>query len=511
MSSRTESLWRATHPVRSFTPLRGDAAADVAVVGGGISGLTAAVILSREGKRVILLERDHVGSGETGNTTSHLTEAIDGRYQQIATDFGPDGARLVARASRDAIDWIERSVCGSVQCGFQRLPGYLYTERQSDLEWLARELDAAREAGCDVTWDDRPPVPFQTYGAIRWNNQGQVHATAYLEALVSEALANGVQIFDRTRVVGVEEDEPCRVETSAGTVRANDVFVAANVPVNNRVFLHTKIAAYRSYAIAAEVGPPEAAALLWDTDDPYHYTRWQRVGGQTYLIVGGEDHKTGEQVDTDACYGRLLTYARQRYGAGEIAFRWSGQIIEPADGLPFIGLNSMSRHVYVATGYSGNGITFGTVAGMLVSDLMLNRPNAYAELFAATRIKALTAAYDYVKENLQFPIRLITNRLTSINVEDQPIQALRPAGGGIFDSDEGKVAVCRDAKGVIHACSAVCTHLGCDVAWNESEQTWDCPCHGSRFSPDGSVINGPAVSDLRQIPTSNLQRPKTTA
>ncbi len=506
MSSRTESLWHATHQLRSFTPLSGNHETDIAIVGGGITGLTAAVILSRAGQRVTILERDRIGSGETGNTTSHLTEAVDGRYQRIAKDFGSDGARLVARASREAIDWIERSICGGVQCGFQRLPGYLYTEREWDLEWLADELDAARTAGCDVVWDDHPPTPFPTRGAIRWNNQGQVHATAYLEALVDQALATGVRICDATRVVGVHDDEPCRVETTAGTVRANHVFVAANVPVNNRVLLHTKLAAYRSYAIAAAIDPPEVSGLLWDTDNPYHYTRWQRLGGQTYLIVGGEDHKTGEEVETEACYDRLLTYARQRYGISEVAFRWSGQIIEPADGLPFIGLNAMSQRVYVATGYSGNGMTFGTSAGMIVSDQILGKPNPYAELFDATRIKLLASAYDYVKENIQVAVHLITNRLTSIDVEDQPIQALRPGDGGIFESDEGKVAVCRDATGVIHACSAVCTHLGCDVGWNEAEQTWDCPCHGSRFSPDGAVLNGPAVGDLRRIPVTTLAR-----
>ena len=194
MSTRTESLWRATHPVRGFSPLAGDLLADVAIVGGGVSGLTAAVILSREGKRVVLVECDRIGSGETGNTTSHLTEAVDGRYHRLAKDFGVDATRLVAAASRDAISWIERSICGAVQCGFQRLPGYLYTERESDLGWLADELDAARQAGCDVEWDDRAPAPFDTRGAIRWNNQGQVHATAYLEALLTQALGHGVQI-----------------------------------------------------------------------------------------------------------------------------------------------------------------------------------------------------------------------------------------------------------------------------------------------------------------------------
>ncbi len=505
MSNRTESLWRATHQLPSFPPLSADLTTEVAIVGGGISGLTAAVILSRAAKQVVVLERDGIGSLETSNGTGHLTEAVDGRYQRIAKDFGTDGARLAARASRDAIDWIERESRGRGECGFERLPGYLYTEHEWDVGWLEDGLDAARLAGCDVAWEDYPPVPFETWGAIRFNNQAQVHGTAYLATLVDEAVANGVRIYHGTPVVGVHDGEPCRVETPAGTVRAHHVFVAANVPVNNRVLLHTRIAAYRSYAIAAEIAPPDASALLWDTGDPYHYTRWQHVGGVTYLIVGGEDHQAGEEVDTEACYGRLLTYARQRYGVSDIAFRWSGQIIEPADGLPFIGRNALSERVYVATGYGGNGMTFGTVAGMLVSDQILGRPNPYVELFDATRIKPLASAYDYVQENAQVAGRLSTNRLTSIDVEDQPVQALAPGTGGIFESDEGKVAVCRDTAGAIHACSAVCTHLGCDVGWNGAEQTWDCPCHGSRFSPDGTVINGPAASDLRRIPVVALR------
>jgi Rieske Fe-S protein len=276
--------------------------------------------------------------------------------------------------------------------------------------------------------------------------------------------------------------------------------------VNNRLLLHTKIAAYRSYAIAHEVRRSEAPSepgLFWDTDDPYHYTRVQQIAGRTYLIVGGEDHRTGEEPDTDACYERLLAYARQRFGMDEAKYRWSGQIIEPVDGLPFIGLNTASRHVYVATGYAGNGITFGTLAGMIVSDLVLGHANPYASLYDATRVKPIASAYDYVAENAPFPAHLLKDRLTSVGTVDRPVESLRPGEGGILSTAEGKVAVCRDRAGSIHSCSAVCTHLGCDVAWNHAEQTWDCPCHGSRFSPEGKVINGPAVTDLswRPIPT----------
>ena len=507
MTSRTESLWRATHQLGGFPALPGSLEADVAIVGGGISGLTAAVILSRAGRRVVLLERDVIGSGETGNTTSHLTEAVDARYKTLISDFGEEGARLVAASSRDAIDWIDAITRQApMDCAFQRVPGYLYTERRPDLEALADELDAARRAGCAVAWSDDVPLPFPAHGAVRWDNQAQVHATAYLDGLLKEAVTQGAQVFENTRVVGVQDGEPCLVETDRGIVRAAHVFVAANVPVNNRVLLHTKIAAYRSYAVAGAHAPAAVTGLFWDTDSPYHYIRTHTVNGHTYLIVGGEDHRTGEKMDTDACYQRLDDYAQRRFGMAGPAFRWSGQIIEPVDGLPFIGLNAGSKQVYVATGYAGNGMTFGTLAGMIVSDAMQGIQNPYARLYDATRVKPLSAAKDYVTENVAFPVHLITDRLTSLNVEDRPVQALSPGEGGIFNSDEGKIAVCRDAQGTVHACSAVCTHLGCDVAWNKAEQTWDCPCHGSRFSPDGAVINGPAVSDLRRIPVTTGAR-----
>ncbi len=510
MAEPTESLWRATHQLRHFQPLQRDAETDVVVVGAGISGLTAAVMLGRRGMRVMVLERERVGSGETANTTSHLTEAVDARYQTLIRDFGEDGAQLVAQSSRDAIDQIEALASRDEAIGFTRVPGYLYTERQSDVEWLANELDAARRAGCAVTWVDDVPLPFTTHGGVRWEHQAQLHATAYLEALVHEALAHGVRVYERTPVVGVHDGEPCRIETEHGLVRARAVFVAANVPVNNRVLLHTKIAAYRSYSMAWDLGSDSAAAraaqvhgLFWDTADPYHYTRVQQTQGRRYLIVGGEDHRTGEESDTEACYARLEAFARDRFGVGAPRFRWSGQIIEPVDGLPFIGTNTASRHVYVATGYAGNGMTFGTLAGMIVSDLIAGRANPYAPLYAATRVKPLAAAYDYLAENALFPAHLVADRLTSLNAEDRPVEALAPGEGGIFATDAGKVAVCRDRSGTLHACSAVCTHLACDVAWNTAEQTWDCPCHGSRFSPEGRVINGPAVSDLswQPVPT----------
>src|SRR5687767_6915694 len=454
MTTPTQSLWRATRAVPRFGPLQRDAETDVVVVGAGISGLTAAALLARGGLRVIVLERDQVGSGETGNTTSHLTEAVDVRFQTLIRDFGEEAARLVAQSGREAIDRIETFAHETGLHGFARVPGFLYTERRVDVESLASELDAARRAGCAVTWVDDVPLPFKTFGGVRWDRQGQVHATAYAAALALEATASGVRIYEQTRVSGVHDGEPCRVETDYGEVRARAVFVAANVPVNNRVLLHTKIAAYRSYAMAWKSNGGRVDGLFWDTDDPYHYTRMEEIDGARYLIVGGEDHRTGEDTGTEGRYAKLEAYARDRFGVAGSEYRWSGQIIEPVDGLPYIGPNTASRHVYVATGYAGNGWTFGTVAGSLVADLIQGKSNRYAELYEATRVKPFTSAYDYVTENVAFPAHLVKDRLTSLNAEDRPVEALRPGEGGIFTSAEGKLAVCRDRHGALHACSA---------------------------------------------------------
>jgi nitrite reductase/ring-hydroxylating ferredoxin subunit len=276
--------------------------------------------------------------------------------------------------------------------------------------------------------------------------------------------------------------------------------VAAHVPISNRVLLHTKLAAYRSYAIAARIASGSAPrGLFWDTEDPYHYTRVQNVGRGTYLIVGGEDHKTGTAEETGECYVRLDEYTRARFPIERIGYRWSGQVIEPVDGLPYIGRNAMSSHLHVATGYSGNGMTFSTLAGMILSDQILGRENKYTDLYSATRITPVASAVDYVTENVDFPKYLVLDRLTRADVEEGTSESVRPGEGGIFTVNGKKAAICRDREGRLHQLSPVCTHLGCDVRWNDAEATWDCPCHGSRFGPDGRVINGPATVDLSRL------------
>jgi len=501
LTGRPQSVWLSTAARPTFPSLAENLTVDVAIVGGGITGITAALLLAETGKRVAVFEKGRLGGGETGHTTAHLTELVDGRYQDLVSDFGIEGARLVSECSRAAIDHIEAwaSTCAP-RCGFVRLPGFLYTERESDVDTLRAESESAAQAGVACSFTTDVPLPFKTHGAIRVDGQGQFHSIRYLFPLTQAIERAGGRIFENTSVIAVEDGDPCRVEAEGGTVTATTVIVAANVPVNNRVAVHTKIAAYRSYAVAMRIKAKNSVnGLFWDTDDPYHYTRTHDIEGEHLLIVGGEDHKVGSEDETEEAFLRLDEYARARFDVSGLAYRWSGQIIEPVDGLPYIGRNPGAGHVYIATGYSGNGMTFGTIAGMMLSDLILRRPNPYAELFDPRRVKPIAAGIDYVRENKDYLAHLAKDRLTNANADPEALDEVPRNEGRIVVVDGKKYAVFRDAHGGVHALSPVCTHLYCDVSWNSAERSWDCPCHGSRFDPEGRVLNGPAVQPLERV------------
>ena len=472
----------------------------MAIVGAGITGITAALLLKRAGKRVALLERNHIVFGETGHTTAHLTEVTDVDTETVISDFGKEAARLVYASTREALERISRFVKEErIDCHFRRVPAYLFTERDSDLEWLRKEADAATQMGLDCTFTEDVPLPFPTKGAVLYRHQAQFHPREYLLHLAGQIEGNGCHLFEDTAVTHCEDGEPCVVETSRGRVRCGSILVAANVPINNRFLLHTKIAAYRTYALAARLDSSTVDGLFWDTDDPYHYIRSQKTNDGTFLIVGGEDHKTGQETDTEKPFRKLAEYTRSRFGVRSFDYRWSGQIIEPVDGLPYIGRNSFSKNVFVATGYSGVGMTNGTLAAMILSDLILGRANRYAGIYDPTRLKIRGAVKDFVSENVDYPAHLVRDRLTSHDVEAESLKSVTRGHGAILELDGEKMAVHRDDSGKIHKLSPVCTHLGCDVRWNSAEKTWDCPCHGSRFAPTGEVLNGPAVKPLEKL------------
>jgi glycine/D-amino acid oxidase-like deaminating enzyme/nitrite reductase/ring-hydroxylating ferredoxin subunit len=490
----SQSVWQATAQLPSFAPLTVDIAADVCVVGAGIAGLTTAYLLTQVGKSVVVLDDGAIGSGMTGVTTAHLTNAIDDRYFEIERLHGEHGARLAADSHSAAIDRIENIVKHEgIACDFARVDGYLFLSPEHGEDLLDRELAAARRAGLDaVTKIGRAPLAFDTGPCLRFPNQGQFHPLKYLAGLAQAIEKGGSRIYTGTHAQQIAGGKPATITAKGGTVTAAAVVVATNTPVNDLVVIHTKQAPYMTYVVGAKV-PRNAVtrALYWDTHDPYHYIRLQSLDADhDLLIVGGEDHKSGQADDIDERQPRLEAWARERFpGLGAIAYRWAGQVMETIDGLAFIGHNPLDEdNVYTVTGDSGQGMTHGTIAGILLTDLILGRPNAWASLYDPGRV-TLRALGKYAKEAVNMTVQY-GDWLRPGDVAS--VDQIAKDSGAVIRRGAAKVAVYRDATGELHERSAVCPHLGCIVQWNPAEKTWDCPCHGSRFDRFGSVISGPA-------------------
>ena len=501
-NGESTSVWMATPNTRAEPQLTTDIETDVCIIGAGIAGMTTAYLLAREGRRVVILDDGLVAGGETCRTTAHLVNAPDTYFMELERLHGEHEARLAADSHTKAIDKIEEIARQEkISCNFRRLDGYLYTEQGESTETLQSELEATHRAGLkDVELIDCVPLDsFETGPALRFPRQGQFHILKYVKGLARAIERDGGRIYGETHADEIEglTDHQARVKTSNGaTVNAQAVVVATNSPVNDRVVLHTKQAPYRTYVIGARVPRGRAPEiLLWDTSDPYHYVRVQRLSRtHDILIVGGEDHKTGQADDANKRYHRLEEWTRERFPAAKkIEFRWSGQVMEPVDGLAFIGQNPLDeKSIFIATGFSGTGMTYGTISGMLLTDLIQGRKNEWAELYDPSRVTP-GAIREFAEENLNVAAQY-TELVTPGEVAE--VRNVKRGRGAVLRRGLTKLAVYRDEQGVLNQHSAICPHLGCVVQWNSGEKTWDCPCHGSRYHRDGHVINGPANRGL---------------
>lgn len=499
----TQSFWMTSATMPPFSKLPGNAEADVCVIGGGIAGLTTAYLLSRERKRVVLVEAmDALGGGETGRTTAHFMPPDD-RYFEIEKSFGIDGAQTVAssfQAATDLVETIARSE--APDCEFQRLDGYLHALPGQDPQDLDRELAAARRAGVAV--ERLPQVPglaFDTGPCIRFLHQAQFHPLRYLAGLAAACVRQGVRIHCGTRALDIQGDAKVqRVATTGGEVRAHAVVVATHTPFNDRVVMHTKQSGYRTYVVGIEV--PKASVpriLLWDLGDPYYYLRLASGGASAAsdtLIVGGADHKVGQASQPALRWDDIERWVRERFPmAGTTTHRWSGQVMEPADPLAFFGRNPMDdRNVFIITGDSGTGMTHCTAGAIAVTDMIMQRPNPWAALYDPAR-KVTHGLGEFVKEQANTLARY-KDLVTGGDVSDA--SQIPPGEGAVLRQGTSKLAVYRDEASRLHVRSAICTHLGCVVAWNSAEKSWDCPCHSSRFDVEGEVLHGPARSALAE-------------
>jgi glycine/D-amino acid oxidase-like deaminating enzyme/nitrite reductase/ring-hydroxylating ferredoxin subunit len=499
------SLWQ-NEDAPFFPCLNSPQTVDVCVIGGGIAGLTTAYHLLESGRKVAVLERGDLG-GETVLSSAHLTSVLDQRYFRLRQVHGERAASLAAASHAFAIEEVGRiSRAEQIECDFKMVPGFLFLGPGHDEELLPRELEACHALGLRAEFlTNAPNALFNPGPALRFPDQARFHPGRYLAGLARAVQRKGGKIYSNTEAISVNGGHPARVPTNRGfEVGCEAIVVATNVPFNDTFAMQTKMAPYRSYVLGLPM--PQARdpdALLWDTADPYHYVRTFRDGnGECIALVGGADHRTGQETDSDP-YQRLARWAEDRLGISGIArYRWSGQILEPHDGLAFIGQNPGDHdNVFIATGFSGNGLTYGTLAGRLLADLVNGRENEWAEIYSPSRV-SLRSLGTFLTENARTAAPY-ADWVTGGDVET--VEEIPAGEGAVIRDGAQKLAVYKDPRGCPHYFSAVCPHMSGLVRWNSSEKTWDCPCHGSRFDKLGSVLNGPANVGLAEIVDTSVR------
>jgi glycine/D-amino acid oxidase-like deaminating enzyme/nitrite reductase/ring-hydroxylating ferredoxin subunit len=469
-----------------------------------MAGLLCALELTERGRSVVVLERQGVGAGDTAATTAHLSTLLDTRYFTLAHWHGAEAARLIATSHMRGIAHLERVAnTYGIECGFQRVSGFLCAANAEQAELLAREHAAATAAGISCELIRRPPLPLGDGPALHVPHQAELEPLEFLDGVAQALEREGVPVLAPVTVQSIDTvsaSDEVAVKTNTGfTVRARYVIVATSTPINDLVLLHTKLAAYRSYGIAAAI-PGLVPALAWDLNEPYHYARTalHAATGRPVLLVGGEDHRVGQDLDNERRFTALSEWLRERFpDAGEIVSQWSGQVFEPSDGLAYIGRNPGQERVLVLTGFSGNGMSYSGLGAELIADLVQGADSPCQSLYdPARKPSSLGAVRRFVRENL--------NVVGQYSDWLGPADVARPEDiprgqGAVLRRGLRRVAVYVDELGLSHELSASCPHLGGVVAWNAAERSWDCPCHGSRFDPYGTVIEGPAVCDLQPL------------
>lgn len=493
---KKQSLWLDTETSPEYPKLTGEIEVDVLIVGAGITGITTAYLLKKAGCRVAVVDQYSVGGGETGHTTAHVTYVTDTRLSELVKGVGKQGAQALWDAGLHAMYQIEEIADElKIDCDLQRVPGYLFAaldkDAQSEKESLNDDALLAAELGFDASLIDADPLFLRP--AIRFANQLKFHPLKYVAAVARAIPGGGSYIFGQTSGSDIDAEKH-ELRTDDGCIRYNTLVAATHVPIQGErntfgaALFQTKLAAYSSYAIEASIDCVPAS-LFWDTNDPYLYLRFDRQPDGCSIIIGGEDHKTGQEENTEECYERLESTLKRYFPSARPRHRWSGQVLETPDGLPYIG--EVGQRQFVATGFSGNGMTLGTFGAMMIRDAITGKANAWNDLFSPHR-KAITSAWEYLRENKDFPTYLIKEHLRPpASLEEIPRNS-----GGIVKIDGKKCAVYLDEHGKKTVLSPVCPHMGCVVGWNDAEKTWDCPCHGSRFTSHGDLMSGPAESGL---------------
>lgn len=494
------SFWIASTLPSNYPPIRQDIEVDVAIIGGGLVGITTALLLKREGKRVAVMEAERLATGVSGHTTAKITSLHHLRYASLIREVGKEKASLYGAANQAAIEQVATLVEEeNIDCDFKRKDAYTFADKPENLSAVKAEVDAAQKLGLPATFVTETSLPFDILGAVKFSHQAQFHPRKYILSLAAKIDGDGSFVFERSRVKSVDGENPSKVRTEQGaTVTAQDVVVATNLPILDQGLFFAKTFPKRSYLIGARIDPAIAPnGMFIGTGESYRSIRTTPTDdGGMLLLIGGEGHKVGEASDTAERYQRLADYAHQHFGIDTVDFYWSTQDMVSFDMVPYVGkLTPMNHHTYVATGFSLWGMSNSTLSAMILKDVITGHPNPWIKLYDSTRPTPFLTR-DSIRNNLDVGTHWVGDRLKGLF--DSP-DKLKPDEGKIVTANGQKVAAYRDETGTLHQVTATCPHLGCIVAWNEAEKSWDCPCHGSRFDTDGHILHGPAVKNLRSV------------
>lgn len=496
MRATHESIWLATTPEGGYPALDNNLNVDVAVIGAGFTGLTTAYLLKRAGLSVAVLDAARVAAGVSGHTTAKITSQHHRIYRYLLDKFGKGNARIYAEANQHALSQMKAWIAAeNIACDFMDASAYIFAESADDVDLVKQEVEAAQALGLPASFTTDTELPFPVHGAVRFTGQAQFHPRKYLLALAARVNGDGSHVFEHTRALAINERDRCEVRTAAGVVSAKDVVVATHFPITDHVLFSPRLTPMRHYAICVP-WDTSLEGMYVSSEAPIHSMRTYEMASERLLLVMGEAHRTGEVEHTESHYERLIDYARGHFGADEVRYRWSSQDLESIDKVPYIGrLSPVSRHQYTATGFRAWGITHATVAAIMLTDMIQGREHPWRRLYTPARVKPLASAKSFVKHNVHAVKHLVGDRLK----RKEALENLVPGQGRLVKLNNQTVAAYKDEDGNVITVSPNCTHLGCLVSWNSAEKSWDCACHGSRFTPSGEVLHGPAITALKKI------------
>ena len=477
---------------------------DVAIAGGGITGITTALLLQKAGKKCIVFEAYNLCFGTTGGSTAHLNTLLDNPYTTIIKNFGKENAQLVAQACKDSIELVKSNIQEyNINCGFENASAYLFAQTDKQVKELKDIHDACREVNVKALYTDKLPVDIKHKKVMVVDGQAKFHPVRYVHALAKAFEDAGGVILQQCRVEDVEENDQIQIVTTKGNFQSKFLIYATHIPPGINL-LHLRCAPYRSYAMAVTLeNKSYPDDLIYDMYDPYHYIRSQKINNKTYLIVGAEDHKTAHVENTNECFLKLEAYVRKYFDVEEVVNKWSSQYFEPADTLPYIGhLPGHDGNILVASGYGGNGITYSHVAAVTLRDIVSNKDNPLIKLFDPNRIKPVAGFVSFISHNADVAKQFVGKWFEHEKLKE--LADLAEGEGKVVKYEGETIALYKDENGGIHALNPVCTHMKCSVAFNTAEQTWDCPCHGARYNTDGFVVTGPASMNLENIEVKEL-------